>query len=248
MTKPISGSQFDFLENIENVALMISFAPSINEQLKFPQKQKLAKAVYSSCVVLLSSYLERYVESVVVESVDILNTESVPTKSIPKTLKINQVKQHLDKLNGTIQQELNPNAIHSILEKSRDFVNDCSWFSNPDSVFTKFSPDNFINREKFSNPWPDKIDQVFLSFDIPKMVDNVINWENQPDSAALRIKVNELVEKRNDIAHTGGTIPITDNDIFEYDKYIRRLVIGIDHRVGEKIGKIIGKHPWKIIL
>jgi hypothetical protein len=57
-------------------------------------------------VVLLSSYLERYVESLTVEAIDAINNANLLVQAIPELLRVAQVKEPLCDLALTLQKDM----------------------------------------------------------------------------------------------------------------------------------------------
>ena len=60
------------------------------------------------------------------------------------------------------------------------------------------------------------------------------------------VKVQEFIEKRNDIAHTSTTNELTQQDVVAYLRHSRRLVRGIDVVVGKQMQRTIDMWPWSV--
>ncbi|MEW5988565.1 MAG: MAE_28990/MAE_18760 family HEPN-like nuclease [Chloroflexota bacterium] len=246
---PPSKAFAEYLENWESISDFLEVAPPDSEQLLSGKKRKLAIVIYRSCILLLSSYLERYVESLMVEAIDAINYANLFAHQIPERLRIAQVKESLNDLSLTLQKRLQKDMtrdnVTAMLQKSQIVSNDYGWFLDDAQQFNKLSGEPLIGENRFSNPAPDRIDELFHQLGIDRLTGKVIGLEQGEDRRAIRDKVSEMVEKRNNIAHTGGTITVTEQDVRDYLQYSNRLVRGIDNLVGEEVQRIINGHwPW----
>ena len=235
----------EYLNNRQSVIDLLRSAPSNADQFASSKKRKLANVVYYSCVVLLSSYLERYVESLIVEAIDAINNGSPLLQSIPEMLRVAQVKEILYDLSTTLQKDMTKDNVSQMIQKSQLLLSDCGWFLDDLQPFGKLTGEPLIGENRFSNPSPEKIDDLFRHLGIISLVGRVISLETKPDRGAVRDKVKEMINKRNNIAHTGGTVTVTEQDVAAYLLYSRRLVRGMDTLVGQEVQKITsGLWPW----
>lgn len=235
----------EYLENRRRIVYLLKSAPDDSEQLLYREKRLLANVVYCSSVLLLSSYLERYVESLLVEAIDAINNANILVQDIPEALRLVQVKEQICDLASTLQKDMTKDNVLKMLQKSKGLINNHNWFTCDFQPFNQLSGETLIGENRFSNPSPEKIDQLFRHLGINSVVGRVIGLENKPDRAAIRDKVEEMVDKRNNIAHTGGTVTVTRQDIMDYLVYSRRLVRGMDILVGQEVQKIIRcSWPW----
>jgi len=242
---PRSKSFGEYIANRDTVKDLLKFAPNTSQQLASPKQQKLATTIYCSCVVLLSSYLERYVESLVVEAIDAINNANILLQLVPDQLRVSQVKEWIYDLSETLQKEMTKGNVEAMIRKSHLLHTNCQWFLEETQPFTKLKGEPLIGENRFSNPTPEKIDELFRHLGIKSLVGRVIGSESKPDRGAVGDKVKEMVEKRNNIAHTGGTVTVTFQDVASYLQYSRRLVRGIDSIVGKEIQQFAGGlWPW----
>ncbi len=235
----------EYLDNRKNILCLLKAVPTDSEQLGSIQKRRLANTIYCSCVVLLTSYLERYIESLVVESIDGINSSNLPLQSIPDSLLVVQVKESLEALTSKLQKDLTKDNVFQMVLASQQLSITHEWFLKEADVFDKLSGEPLIGENRFSNPTPAKIDELFRHFGIGNLVGRAIGLEGKPDRGVLPDKTKEMIEKRNNVAHTGGTVVITKQDIRDYLIYSRRLARSIDLIVGQEIQKITGgSWPW----
>ena len=235
----------EYLTNRQSIIELLRSAPPDSEQLLSVKKRKLATVVYCSCVLLLSSYLEKYVESLVVETIDVLNSTNLLVRHIPEPLRVVQIKEVMQDLSKLFQKDVTRVNLTKMLQESQSVIANYGWFLDHSQPYNKLSGEPLIGDNRFSNPSPEKIDILFRHLGINSLVGRVIDSERKPDRGAVRAKVTEMVNKRNDIAHTGGTVTVTREDVAAYLVYSRRLVRGIDALVGQEVQKLIGgKWPW----
>jgi RiboL-PSP-HEPN len=62
--------------------------------------------------------------------------------------------------------------------------------------------------------------------------------------AALRLRLGELVDKRNNIAHGDFAVEATYLDIVQYVSAVKKFCIRADSRLGKQLGTIMGSAPW----
>jgi len=221
---------------------MLKSAPPNADQLLSGKKRNLANVIYYSCVVLLSSYLERYVESLTVEAIDAINNENPLLKTIPELLRVVQVKEMLSDLSMVLQKDMTKDNVSRMIRKSQSLLKDYGWFLDDLQPFGKLKGEPLIGDNRFSNPSPEKIDALFRHLGIRSVVGRVIGLETKSDRVAVRDKVKEMIDKRNNIAHTGGTVTVTGQDVAAYLLYSRRLVRGIDTLIGHEVKKLPVEH------
>ncbi len=120
-----------------------------------------------------------------------------------------------------------------------------SWFLEEALPYTKLKSGPLVEENRFSNPSPPKINELFEHFGIMNVVGQAIALDHKSDRGSIEKKTAELVEKRNAVAHTGMTIDLTSENVVSYLVYARRLVRGIDTVVGKELERLIGAWPWK---
>jgi hypothetical protein len=64
------------------------------------------------------------------------------------------------------------------------------------------------------------------------------------NNARLRLKLRELVEKRNNIAHGDYTVEATYLDVVQYIAVVRKFCGSSDKRLARQLGSFIGSRPW----
>ncbi len=229
----------EFLEGVREIGELLRAAPSDVEQLRSRKATDLANALYRGSVVLLSSHLERYLESLVVEAIDAINATTPHINSIPEPLRMIQILQPLTNAHETkdITKKINSLKI---------LVADYAWFWDDTRPCNKLHSEALIS--SFDNPLPERIRKLFRNLDINDVVGRAVALDNSRYRRLIEEKVRELVEKRNSVAHTGMTTYLTRSDVIDYLICSRRLVRGIDTVVGQEVQKITVTWPWEIAL
>ena len=245
---PYSIAFEEYVRNRHEVIELLHAVPSDTEQIHSNKKRELANALYRASVVLLSSHLERYIESLVVEAIDAINFAMPTVDQLPELLRLTQIEQSLRAVHSAVSDPRDPDKVldkREMINKVqafKAFLDDYDYFFNDSQPCTKLNVNILIDR--FSNPSPHKIVHLFRQFGFHNVVQRAISRESKPDKANIEGMVNELIEKRNAIAHTGMTTNLTRENIIVYLRYSRRLVRGIDTIVGQEVEKIVGKWPW----
>ncbi len=230
----------EYCHNRHEVIEILRVAPPDSEQLTSPRKRELANALHRGSVMLLSGHLEKYVESLVVEAIDSINTAAPPVLRIPEPLRMIQVEDSLFSGWSGAQKD-RKRTMNSI----KTSVSTYPWIWNDKDPCGKMSGDVLIGENKFSNPSPNKIKDLFTYFGIENVVSTALSLYEIANRDLIEIKVNELVQKRNVIAHTASTPSLTRQDVVDYLINSRRLVRGLDIIVGNQINAIIGNWPWR---
>lgn len=238
---PRYSNAFDeYVHNRYEVNEILHTAPPDGEQLTSPRRRELANALHRGSVMLLSGHLERYVESLVVEAIDAINSAAPPVNQIPEPLRMIQAEQALFDAWGSSQRDRKKTM--QIIKKS---VSEFPWIWSDKDPCGNLKAEFLIGENRFSNPTPYKINEVFDYFGIGKVVSKAVDLYQSPDKGLIEIKVSELIQKRNEIAHTATASSLTRQDVIDYLIHSRKLVRAIDIVVGRQIQTITGAWPWK---
>lgn len=230
-----SQAYVEFRKNQHEVVELLRASPNDVSQLASPVKRQLANALHRGSVVLLSSHLERYIESLVVESIDAINLARLPATRLPECLLMKSIERKLYTAHMATKRAKKASLL-------KELAGDYTWFW--DGVTPcKLSSAALV--DDFNNPLPARIDRMFLVFDINDVVGKAVGLSKDPGRAIIEAKVRELVEKRNSVAHTGMTFDVTRQDVIIYFRCTYRLVQGIDIVVGKSIQSLTGTWPWQ---
>lgn len=228
----------EYLRNRREVVELLRAVPPDSDQLRLRRFSELANALYRGSVVLMSSHLERYIESLIVEAIDAINSVSPRIDVVPERLRLIQIEQPLRMVYETKEIAKKTVAL-------KTFVVDYSWFWNESQICNKLSSDPLIR--SFDNPLPGKIRSLFENFGISDVVGRALALDNSRDRRRIEARVKEMIEKRNAIAHTGMTTDLTRSDVTDYLRCTRKLVRCIDVVVAQEVQNITVDWPWNIM-
>jgi RiboL-PSP-HEPN len=211
------------------------------------RRPQVSTALLKGCVVLLSSHLERYVESLASEAIDVMNAISPKNHLVPRALRMLHLEQPINSISNKWPSKNSdrfdqPQRMQERVEELRSLMVDCHFFFGDDELCGKLDSDLLIG--DFANPSPERIIKLFRYFGINNVVGKAISLDQKPDRGILDKKVDELITKRHSIAHTGSVTDLTREDVVTYLRCSRRLVRGIDIVVGQTIEPICGEWTW----
>lgn len=181
------------------------------------------------------------------EILEVINNANLPLHRIPNKLIMTQIKDPISNMSLALEKSALPNNDFSKTQDTlQTFYSDNEWFFKNNQSFNKFLAEPLIGENRFSSPSTKNIDKLFNKcLGITDIVGRSIGMENKSDRGMIKHKLDELIEKRNDAAHTAGTVPISKQDIADYIKYSRRLTRKIDNIVGCEVYSITNTWPWR---
>ena len=93
------------------------------------------------------------------------------------------------------------------------------------------------------SPKSQKVNRYFQQWGIPDVFDTITRKESV--KADLRLRLDELVHKRNNIAHGDLTIEATYLDVQKYLKAVRTFTERVDRHFGKALaGLADAGAPW----
>ena len=233
---PTSQAFKDYLQSRREIGVLVLDMPSRKPNILTPRLADLENAICRSCIVLMSSHFERYIEDLVVDFIDALNASPIPVSKLPDSLAIRQIETSIKTIADIKDRGKKLQAL-------QDLDNHHSWFwGDQASVCNTLQGDPLIS--SFDNPLPNRVRDLFRNFDISDAVGMAISKDTRSNRGVIEALVKELVEKRNAIAHTGMTVSVTKQQVMDYFDSVYRLAFGIDWVVGERIEQLIGHWPW----
>lgn len=94
----------------------------------------------------------------------------------------------------------------------------------------------------FHNPWPDRIDGLFAFLDMERP-SREISWQ-RAGNKAVRNNLEELVRRRNEIAHGTTGVTVYKDDVVRARKYVEGFSTRFDKAVRGQLHKLTGRYPW----
>ena len=172
-----------------------------------PDRPRVVRAINRASVVLLSSHLERYLRGVNEEAVGVINAATISGSALPETLRLQHSKIPVDELAEA--QWNNRAAMLSQLMATDGWL----WGSGPKATLDH---DRLLRWMK--SPSPERTLRLFKLWGISDVFSAVTR---QPHTRQrMWLKLEELVDKRNDIAHGDSGTEAT----YKGHRYLCRVV------------------------
>jgi len=198
-----------------------------------PQNPPLTRAIGRACVVLLSAHLERYIHAINEETVNVLLTAGVQSSSVPELIRLLHLRQPIDELART-QWTGRGSKLRDLMERESAL-----WI--PNAVPTALVHDRLV--EWMRSPQCEEILRYFKQWGIDDIFSAVTR---QPHTRAyLWLKLSELVNKRNNIAHGDPTSEATQADVRNYRQAVTKFCASADSVLSRRLARLFGlPRPW----
>lgn len=182
--------------------------------------------------VLLSSHFERYFYQVNEEAVTFINSALLPPSRLPSSLKLLHSKEPVDQIGGT--------AWENRAAQLEGFIGSDGWLwaagaagslthSRLLAWMSAPKPKNLVRYYKY---WA--IDDIFTSITRKPQTRN-----------RLWLGVQELVDRRNSIAHGDYSAQATDADVRRFEQSVMDFCTRADRQLAKALGTIAGgPAPW----
>lgn len=184
-------------------------------------KDKLAhnNALVRSATVLLSSHIQGYVEDVVELALEQLVVDQVSAEEIPDTLRFFAARSAIK----PIRESGDPDAI---IKKIRDLnTNHSKIIQKEGAVDPSFLGSEYKNG--FANPTIDEIQKFLRRFGITDY-DGQMGKRLKNEWPIISNAVNQIVDRRNKIAHGDVQATLTVQELHIYIGFSRKFVRATD--------------------
>jgi hypothetical protein len=188
---------------------------------KKPIDPPLTRAIGRASIVLLVSHYERYLHAVNEEVAEYVNSSDVLGKSIPKDLRLLHTRPAIDAL-GPVQWDNRSSKLQELLGTD-------GWLWSEPSVVGKLQHDRLLLWMK--SPKPENVMRFYKYWEIPDIFKAITTKDHTKND--LRLRLGELTNKRNNIAHGDFTTEATQQDLRLY----KRAVLGFCERADRKLAR-----------
>ncbi len=203
--------------------------PSQGGGLKRPT---VTRAIGRAQVVLLCSHLERYLYALSEEMCEALVRAGITSERLPSELRLLHSKAAIDVLSAT-------NWDHRETQLVNFAAEDAGLWRAGD-VLTRFEADRLLAWMK--TPSPENIERIFRQWGQPGIF--AVIAVKPSHRSRIRLKLGELVAKRNNIAHGDFTVEAGHLDISGYRRAVREFCERADGRSARIVSGLTGARPW----
>lgn len=182
----------------------------------------LTRAVTRACVVILCSHFERYLRSANEEAVGLLNRSKVKGESLTERLRLQHSRVAIRELANT---EWTRRA-----DGLRRFAQVDAW------LWSKAEKDLLYHErimQWMKSPKPQEVIRFYRLWGIDDIFTAITRRPHTRQQ--LFLKLTELVEKRNNIAHGDIATETTANEVREYQKTVAKFCDRVDRRLARKL-------------
>lgn len=196
------------------------------------KRPDVTRAIGRSQIVLLSSHLERYIYALNEEAVEALVCRAVPVAKLASSFRLLHARAPVEALASTAWENRSDalkmfaetearlwmdGAIAVDLEAARLL----EWMKAPSSK----------SMVRYFKQWG--IDDIFRAI-----------TRTPTNRTDLWLRIDGLVEKRNNIAHGDASVEATYLDISRYLGGVRRFTERADRVLGRQLQMLLGERPW----
>jgi RiboL-PSP-HEPN len=204
-------------------------SPQQGSGLKRPE---IVRAIGRSEIVLLSSHFERYIRALNDEAVDSMCNSVIVSDDLSERLKLEHSRYSIE-------------AISSISWENRavalaDYSMRESWLWSARAPVVSLDARRLLVWMKA--PTTKNVIRFFQLWGIPDIFKAVTR--KSVHYGRLRLRLDELVEKRNNIAHGDFTVEATYLDIMQYMAAVKKFCISSDKRLARQLAIILLSRPW----
>lgn len=195
-------------------------------------RPRVTRAINRASVVMLSSHLEKYLRAVSEEAVGIVNTHGVAAAVLPEIMRLQHSSGSVDDLART---QWNNRA-----QKLGEFAQNEGWLWGTGTTGT-------LDHERLltwmKTPKSEMVRRLYRLWGIEDIFREITR--TPATRVRLTLKLDELVTKRNNIAHGDWHADATPRDITEYRQRVQEFCSRADRRLARQLSKSLAVTcPW----
>jgi hypothetical protein len=197
-----------------------------------PAQPAVTRVIGRASVVLLSSHFERYIYSINEEAADTVNRLQLRGHELPEKVRVRHSKIAIDALALTGWDRRR--------EQLEAFVNTEGWlWAGNESG--RLNHDHLIVWMKA--PTPRELVRYYDLWGVGNIFDEITRTPHTRRELWLRI--DELVTKRNNIAHGDPTTEATQADVGSYRRHVSKFCGSADKRLSRQLARTLSiPRPW----
>jgi hypothetical protein len=204
-------------------------SPQQGSGLKRPE---VVRAIGRSEIVLLSGHFERYIRALNEEAVDVICSSGVFSESLTERLKLEHSRHVIESI-YLIAWERRARAL-------TDYSAQESRLWSAHAQVTTLDASRLLTWMKA--PTAKNVIRAFQLWGISDIFKAITR--KSVNYARLRLRLDELVEKRNNIAHGDFTVEATYLDVMQYMAAVRTFCTSSDKCLARELSKILSSRPW----
>ena len=197
------------------------------------KRPEVTRAIGRASVVLLSSHYERYLRNLNQEAVESLLEERAPVDRLPGLFRLLHARLPVDQIVET-SWDRRDEKLHSLISESGPL-----WVTG--ARLEHFDHTRLL--DWMSSPKCKSVERLFRIWGDGDIFGSVTRLPTSRGSLYLRL--TELVDKRNLIAHGDLTVEATYLDVVQYIAVVRKFAASADKRMARLVQAITGAvRPW----
>lgn len=223
----------DLLAGVEEVRALRSHYP-VPRRLPTGDKAVAARAHGRSCVVLLSSHLDRYIYAVNEEAIDWLNLRECALETFPKEFLLQHSRGAVD--------AIAERAWERRADPLREFVRQHGPIWSGGGRAGLLEHGELMSWLK--SPKPESLVRFYRLYGIENIFNSVTR--NASTRSAMYLDLRELVEKRNNIAHGDFQTQALPIDVTRYLGAVSKFAKSADLVFARKLATLAqsSQRPW----
>ncbi|MFF1963366.1 MAE_28990/MAE_18760 family HEPN-like nuclease [Streptomyces sp. NPDC058232] len=236
---PESDSYAEFIDSLREVRTLLAAGPSqpLGHKGATDQAQdrELTNALTRACVVMLVAHFEGFIKAALTELIDEICETKPPARRIPDGLLELHTRERIQEIFGTD----GPDRIH---KTRRLFSTYAPLWDEDRSINPRILSATILTRQ-FTNAKPEVLESVFALLDVQDVIPQLESHVNQAliargdeaTSIKVAVKLTEIVNRRNKIAHGDRSEKPTQFEVEGYVVFLQDIAGCISRIIEQRI-------------